>query len=183
MYRLGHIVEEQGVEHSHPPVFRLPAVGAKNQRILAGVPGSDPDIFLRLAACLKEPLFLLYVLHTCRGEADLGRYQSPELTFQDIRSFIDEFKPFLIADGRFDLWVYSQEQNATVVWDRHNLIHAYGPLDCYASQLRVLGFTTGIPTIPSPHTHHYRPELDGLAQQLIARFSWAYSPLRPEDEQ
>jgi hypothetical protein len=177
------MVEDQWVEHSYPPVFRMPAAGAKSQKIVAAVPASDPQIFLRLASCLKEPLFLLYVLHTCRGEAELGRYQSPKLSFQDVAGFINEFKQFLSADSRFDLWVYSPEQEATVVWDRHNLIHAYGPLDRYASELNALGFTPGDPAMPGPHTHHYRPELDALAKQLIARFSWAYSPLRPEDEQ
>ena len=183
MYRLGHMIEEQWVEHSHPPVFRMPAPGANSQRVVAGVPKSDPDIFLRLSGCLKEPLFLLYVLHTCRGEADLGRYQSPELSFQDVQSFVDEFRPFLSADGRFDLWVYSPEQKATIVWDRHNLIHAYGPLDCYASELRALGFKSGDPAIPAPHTHHYRHEFDTLAKKVVSRFNWVYSPLRPEDEQ
>jgi hypothetical protein len=183
MYRLGHMVEEQWVEHSHPTVFRLPAPGAKSQRIVAGVPGSDPDVFLSLTRCLEEPLFLLYVLHTCRGEAELGRYQSPELSFQEVESFVEEFKPFLSGDGRFDLWAYSPEQGATVVWDRHNLLYAYGPLECFAAELVQLGFVAGEPEVPALHTHHYRPELDAFAKQLIERFTWLQSPLRPEDEQ
>jgi hypothetical protein len=183
MYRLDHMVDGQWVEHSHPRFFRLPSPGAKSQRIVAGVPDSDPNIFLRLAGCLKEPLYLLYVLHTCRGEADLGRYQSPELSFREVQAFVDEFRSFLSADGRFDLWVYSPEQKATVVWDRHNLIHAYGPLDCYSSELMALGFAQGELAPLGPHTHHYRSELDAQAKRVIARFDWAYSPLRPEDEQ
>src|SRR5881392_3164520 len=103
MYRLGREVEGQSVEHSYPPVFRMPAVGSR-QRIVVGVPRSDPEVFLRLARCLEEPLFLLYVLHTCRGEADPGRYQSPELSFRELENFIEEFRPFLSGDGRFDLW-------------------------------------------------------------------------------
>lgn len=183
MYRLGHMVEEQWVEHSHPPVFHVPARGSKSQRLVAGVPGSDPEVFLRLTRCLEEPILLLYILHTCRGEAELGRYQSPELTFREIESFIGDFRPLLATDGRFDLWAYSPEQRATVVWDRHNLLHAYGPLECFAAKLRSLGFGSGEPKVPAPHTHHYRPELDALAKQLIRRFHWLHSPLRPEDEQ
>ena len=150
---------------------------------MAGVPGSDPEIFLRLTRCLEEPLFLLYVLHTCRGEAELGRYQSPELSFREVEGFVWEFKPFLSADGRFDLWAYSPGQGATVVWDRHNLLHAYGPLECFSAELGSMGFSPGEPEVPAPHTHHYRPQLDTLAKQLIERFSWLHSPLRPEDEQ
>jgi hypothetical protein len=63
------------------------------------------------------------------------------------------------------------------------LIHAYGPLDCYSSELIALGFAQGELAALGPHTHHYRSELDALAKRVIARFDWAYSPLRPEDEQ
>lgn len=177
------MIDEQWAEHSHQPVFRMPVPGAKSQRIVAGVPGSNPEVFLRLARCLEEPLFLLYILHTCRGDGELGRYQSPELSFREVESFVEEFRPFLSADGRFDLWAYSSEQRATVAWDRHNLIHAYGPLESYAAELGRLGFEPGDPKIPAPHTHHYRIELDTLATQLIGRFHWLHSPLRPEDEQ
>lgn len=183
MYRLGKIVEEREVEHLHPAVFQMPDPDATRQRIVAGVPNSNPDIFLRLARCLQEPLFLLYILHTCRGEAEPGRYRSPELSAQDIEEFVNEFRPFLSADGRFDLWAYSPEQRATVAWDRHNLLYGYGPIECYAWELKAAGFEPGTPKEPSPHTHHYRSELDPLAEQLIRRYEWLYSPLRPEDEQ
>ena len=181
MYRLGHMVNEQWVEHSHQPVFRLPPAKAPGQRIVAGVPG--PEVFLRLSRCLEEPLYLLYVLHTSRGEADVGRYQSPELSLREVESFIGEFEPFLSADGRFDLWAYSPAQGATVVWDRHNLLHAYGPLERYAKELELLGFAPGEPEVPAPHTHHYHSEMDAFAKRATERFAWLHSPLRVEDEQ
>ncbi|RNF83592.1 hypothetical protein [Montanilutibacter psychrotolerans] len=183
MYRLGHFIDAQEAEYSHPRVFLMPAPEAPYQRILAGIPGSDPDVLLRLTRCLEGPLVLLYVLHTSGGEAELGRYQSPELSLQEVEGFFAEFSSFLSADARFDLWVYSPKQRATLVWDRHNLLHAYGHLECFAAGLRSLGFGPGEPVVPAPHTHHYHAALDPLARQLIDRFDWRYSPLRPEDEQ
>ena len=183
MYRLGHMVDGEEVAHSHAPTFRRFDADARKPRIVLGVPDGDPNVLLDLARCLEEPLFVLYILHTPRGEAEAGRYQSTELTHRDVASFVEDFRPFLAGDGRFDLWVYSPSQKATLAWDRHNLLFAYGPLDCYETTLRAAGFTEGEPVIPAPHAHHYRPELDALAGALIARFDWLVSPLRPEDEQ
>jgi hypothetical protein len=183
LYRLGHLVEGEEVEHSHPAVFRLPAETSPSRRIVVGVPGSDPVVLLRLAQCLEDPLYVLYILHTPRGEAEPGRYQSTELSRDDLTDFIEEFRPFLMGDGRFDLWVYSPSQKATIAWDRHNLLYAYGPLDSYEAALHDMGFEPGEPVAPAPHSHHYRPELDPLAARIIERFDWHWTPLRPGDEQ
>lgn len=183
MYRLGHMVEGRELEHSHPRVLLMPSPEAPYQRILASVPGSDPDVLLRLVSRLEAPLVLLYVLHTSLGEAEPGRYQSPELSFQEVEGFFAEFRPFLSADARFDLWIYAPRQRATLVWDRHNLLYAYGPLECFAVELQSLGFEPGEPEVPAPHAHHYHAALDPLARQLIERFDWRFSPLRLEDEQ
>lgn len=183
MYRLGHLVEEQWVEHSHPAVFRCHTSESGTPQIVAGVPSSDPTVVLKLAQCLEEPLFLLYVLHTPRGEAEPGRYQSPELPFDEVQELFEEFRPFLSSDGRFDLWLYSPSQQATVVWDRHNLLYGYGPLECYKAALEAASFIEGDLPALGEHTHHYRAELDPYAKALISRFHWLQSPLRPEDEQ
>lgn len=177
MYRLGHLINGEWAAHSHPAVFEC------EDRIIAGVPGSDPVIFERMIECLEAPYYLLYVLHTSRGEAQPGRYQSPALSASDIKNFLVQFGPFLSADARFDLWVHSPTDNGTVVWDRHDLLFAYGPLEQFSTTLRSLGFTNGCPSVPAPHEHHYRAEFDHLAKALVMAFEWSYSPLQPEDEQ
>ncbi|ROL69480.1 hypothetical protein BK634_17210 [Pseudomonas chlororaphis] len=183
MHRLEHNVDNQWLPYSHPPIFQVAAIG-QGQRIVAAVPGSDPEVVTRLVRCLSEPFILLYILHTPRGgEGEAGRYQSPELTRQEFEAFINEFTPLLSRDSRFDLWVYAPEENATVVWDRHDLLYAYGPLDAYTRELRALGFSHGQPEMPVPHAHNYHAKLDDLSRQLINRFEWRHSPLRPEDEQ
>jgi len=177
MHRLGQFVDGEWVEHSHAPVFSV------GKRLVAGVPGGDPAVFEGLIECLEPPYVLLYVLHTPRGEAPAGRYQSPSLSNDQVSDFIRIFAPFLSSDGRFDLWAHSPSENGTVVWDRHNQIFAYGPLGQYSSKLTSMGFGAGYPEVPTPHEHHYRQEFDDLAKELIEMFDWSYSPLQPEDEQ
>ncbi|MCP1616063.1 hypothetical protein FBY21_0677 [Pseudomonas sp. SLBN-26] len=182
MYKLEHQVDGNWAQFSHPARFSRPVVDA-HPRLVVGVPGSDPDVILRLVRCLEAPLILLYVLHTPRGEAEPARYQSPELSLPEVESFIHEFGLFLSQDSRFDLWVHSPAQQATLVWDRHDLIHAYGPLAEYVAALNGLGFSEGDVQIPIPHAHHYHPEHDETARSVMAWCDWWASPLRPEDEQ
>ena len=177
MYRLGHVVNGEWAAHSHPPVYEV------GERLVAGVPGGDPAVFEPLVDCLEPPYYLLYVLHTPRGEAPPGRYQSPAISFAQIKEFLLRFAPLLSGDARFDLWAHSPGDKATVVWDRHNQVFGYGPLDQYASALASMGFSPGCPEVPAPHQHHYRAELDTLAREVLTAFDWSHTPLRPEDEQ
>ena len=140
-------------------------------------------MFETLASELAPPLIILHLLHTPRGEGEAGRYHSDNMSQQNVREFIRQLGGLLKAGGRCDLWVHSLTEQATVVWDRHNLIHAYGRLDRYCEQLRGLGFRTGQPSIPHPHMHHYRNECDEQARALLAGREWRFSPLQPGDEQ
>lgn len=178
MHKLSHLVESKWIEHSFVPVFAL-----EEERIIGGVPSGDASVFETLVMCLSEPILVLYILHTPRGEANPGRYQSPELTMNEFRAFIGKYREFLTSDARFDIWAYSRRDNATIVWDRHNQLFAYGPLQLFVSQLRALGFDEGAIKPLGAHQHHYRAELDSLAKSLIMEYQWSYSPLRSEDEQ
>ena len=183
VYKLGYQIEGTWIEHNHAAVFMLPENFDVSQRIVAGVPHGNPEVFLRLTETLEPPYFLLYVLHTPRGEGEPGRYQSPELSAQDLQEFFLEFGEFLSQDARFDIWAYSPAEQASVIWDRHNQIFAYGPLVRFEMALRDFGFSEGIVAIPVPHEHHYRSELDEVAGRVLRAFDWSYSPLRQEDEQ
>ena len=70
-----------------------------------------------------------------------------------------------------------------MVWDRHDLLFGYGPLEAFETSLRSLGYTPGQPVVPTPHQHHYRAEFDGLARELLSTLDWERSPLKPSDEQ
>jgi hypothetical protein len=128
-------------------------------------------------------LHLLYVLHTPRGEGEPGRYQSPALSAGEVRAFLEKFSPFLSGDARFDLWAHSPSEGATVVWDRHNQIFAYGPLARFELILQGLGFARGRLEAPGSHQHHYRAEFDSDASLVLQAFEWTHAPLHEEDEQ
>lgn len=130
------------------------------------------------------PFRLLYVLHTTRTGAELGRYESPELTAEAVRAFLERFGRFLSEDARQDFWIRSHGDDATIVFDRHNLIYAYGPLDAFESVLRGLGVKAGAPaSIPDPHVHHYHAERDDDERAVLQAFDWHVKPLRESDVQ
>ena len=178
LFKLGRLKGDAWVEHSHPPHFARSA-----NRIVATAPGGDATIFRKLVQYLEPPIFLLYVLHTSRGEGALGRYQSPSLSRVELDSFLDCFSDFFARDSRFDLWAYSPEMKATIVWDRHNLIFGYGPLQDFEDCLLGLGFRPGKPSMEFEHTHNYHPECDSAATQVLEYFHWLHAPLKAEDEQ
>lgn len=179
MHKLGVLVGGEWTEHIHDPMFEI------TDRLVAGAPKGDPTIFEQLVARLEPPYLLLYVLHTPRGGAEPGRYQGPGISRDDLHAFVERFSDFLRADARFDLWAHSPQENATVVWDRHNQIYGYGPLQKYAEVLDSKGFRSGPVERVSAvaHTHNYWPVFDAQAQELMGFLPWSRSPLRQEDEQ
>ena len=133
---------------------------------------------------LSGPFQVLYVLHTSRTDAELGRYESPELNAEAVHVFLDRFDGFLSEEARHDLWVRSHGDDATIVWDRHNLIFGYGPLDVLESVLLQRGVRPGAPPpIPDPHVHHYHPERDAEERAVLQALDWHFKPLRESDVQ
>jgi hypothetical protein len=183
MTKLSHLVDGDWAEHTHPAVFELLELPQQSPRLISAAPGGDSLTFRSLINVLTPPFYLLYVLHTPRGEGEPGRYESPLLEMSVVSAFLDRFQEYLRQDGRWDLWIHSPTCEGTVVWDRHNLIHGYGPVHAMIQTLRALGFTEGEAKIPAPHSHHYRASCDEYARALLAAFDWRYSPLQPEDEQ
>jgi hypothetical protein len=119
------------------------------------------------------------LLHTTRTGAELGRYESPELTSADKEEFLNEFGRFFCEDSRHDLWVRSHDDDATIVLDRHNLIYAYGPLDAFEAALQSLGARKGEPAVLCAHVHHYHPAWDEAERRILRSFEWDIKPLRP----
>jgi hypothetical protein len=140
-------------------------------------------LILNLAADLRAPFSILYVLHTPRGGSNYGRYESPALDRVLVTNFFQQFGEFIATDARHDVWLHSHPDDATLVWDRHDLIYAYGPLDAFEKVLEAIGFrlAEAVP-IPSPHAHNYHEQWDSSERQLVA-LGWTASPLRPSDEQ
>ncbi len=168
---------------SHAAVYSMQTLSSGVDRIVAGAPNGEYRTFSDLTFALTAPYFLLYVLHTPRGEGDPGRYQSPALSEVEVLEFLKEFSDFLGGDARFDIWSHSPNSGGTVVWERHNLIYAYGPLNEYEQILINLGYDKGKADSNFPHCHYYRDEFDEVAKNLLNYMEWSKAPLQPEDAQ
>src|SRR5512144_2160337 len=104
MYKLSHRVAEAWVEHSFAPTFSRMPTTSGGQVLLVGVPAGDNMVMMKLLECVEAPFFLLYVLHSPRGEAEPGRYQSPRLSLAEVHAFIMRFSHLLSNDARQDFW-------------------------------------------------------------------------------
>ena len=136
-----------------------------------------------LSRILSEPLFLLYVLVVPRGGSVEGRYQSGELSRAEVDAMFDRFSRFWDGDGRHSIWLRSHTDDATLVYDRHNLIYAYGSIGRLESVLSSLGYsTTPRLSLAFEHQHAYHVEFDDLERELTARFADRRSDLREGDE-
>lgn len=178
MDKVSRLVNNECVKHSFARVFAV-----QETRIAGGVPDGDPRVFEALSTVLSEPYCLLYVLHTPRGEAPSGRYQSQPITRDELVGFLRKYGEFLSSDARFDIWVHSLKDNGTVVWDRHNHFFAYGPISSFSEHLIRAGFHEGALEPLGAHCHHYRAEFDAVAAELMTAFDWQHSALREEDVQ
>ena len=174
---------EEAESFRYPNLYQR-EVAATKERLLVGPSGGHCALLAELAACLPEPLSMLYVLVVPRGGAEdaAARYESPRLSYPEVAAFIREHEKFLQADGRHHLWV-SHPGVGTIVYDRHEILYAYGPLDDYVTVLRGQGLTEGDVVVPVPHWHCYHAEYDGEMQALLARWQWVKTPLREQDEE
>jgi hypothetical protein len=153
-------------------------------RFLIGPAKDHLGLLLDLSTCLKGPFRLLYVLLVSRRYHEPGRYASPPgLQAGDLRSFCNDFREYLEVDGRHHLWVVSESGGGTLVYDQHNVIFAYGPLEGYEEILRGRGLRPGTVTYPTPHCHHYHPEHDDSEDRILRRWAWAKTPLQDGDQQ
>jgi hypothetical protein len=180
------VSEQRGdtwVDRDCSPTFAKQTLNSGTERLAIGLPRSVINTFRLLAGAMSEPFFVLYVLHTPRGEGEPGRYQSEEISHAQLDKFLERFEGFLSGDARHDVWVRSLADGDQIVWTRHNDIFAYGNLAKFIRRLGELGFTNQEPPVLGDHLHHYRPEFDAEAAGVLSAFDWYRTPLRPEDEQ
>ena len=177
------VAADDEAPHQYAKRFELQRLRDGSSRLVVGLQSSPLDLLKELALRLPEPFRVLYVLVVTRSDAyDPGRYECPEeFSAAGLTAFLDEFAEFFEGDGRHQLWIASPSAGA-LVYDRHELIYAYGPLDSFERVLASRGFEQGVVAVPAPHAHHYRAEFDPLFTRLMERWPWAHSPLKPGDE-
>ena len=180
MNKLEQLVDTEWSRASYLDQFAEEPTTAE-PRLVISCSGSPLAVVKRLAAVLEGPFLLLWILHTSRAGVARGRYQSPPLSKEDLEALLAEFGAFFEGDARGDVWLHTKTP-ATVVYECHDLIYAYGPLDQFARTLTDAGFSNGRPSIPAPHAHRYHAEFDRAETNLAAALDWSYTPLQPDDD-
>lgn len=177
------VTGELWLGHDYGKVYAIEETANGQERLRIAVSDSGAHVLQALSRSLKEPFLLLYVLVIFRGGGERGRYQSHELSRDQLEAMFARFSEFWDSDGRHSVWLRSQSDDSTLVYDRHNLIYAYGPLDRLELILETLGFTA-TPEIPLTfeHQHCYYPEFDHLEQELTTTFADGRSDLHPGDK-
>jgi hypothetical protein len=142
-------------------------------------------LITRLASAMQGPFGLLYVLLIPRQGGEEGRYQSPSpLDFPKVETFLWQFQELFEKDSRQDIWVGSIDKSSLLVYDRHNVIYAYGPLEEFEKILTSAGLTKcDAVRFPAPHVHNYNVELDDQARELLSYCQWIRYPLQEMDHQ
>src|ERR1041385_8922476 len=135
---------------------------SSSPRLCIAASSGGTALLRELTLALAEPFLLLYVLPIPRGRSEAGRYQSNELSRAELDVLFKRFGEFWDSDGRHNVWIRSSD-DGMLVYDRHNLIYAYGPLTLFESALRKLGYIMAASlTLDFFHQHSYHQEYDAL---------------------
>ena len=188
MFKFGHMIGDEDVAYRHPHVWARTRTSTGTPRLDVGPAHDHVGVLKKLTREMPEPFAILYVLVVPRNESQLpGRYQSPFLTRTEMERFLDMFGHVFEGDARAALWVAALPNGSVpvgfVVYDRHDCLHAYGPIGKFEEALERMGLKRADRLdLPSPHTHHYHEEFDSEVEAILSEFSWSYSELREEDE-
>ena len=172
----------EDVEVRYAPSYARQVTGGVERLVIA--PGHGSVALLKdLLEMLPEPLWVLYVLVTPRGERPAGRYQSAtQHTRADVLALLERFGPYLERDGRHNLWLAAPPAGQLIL-DRHEVIYAYGPVADIAGRLLENGFKEeSAIRVPVPHSHHFHTELDTDEKAILDHWEWLHGELQETDD-
>jgi hypothetical protein len=184
LYKFGWLPDGTNIErYQYPNAWAREKTTGQDRLVIAPTT-LYVEILKTLTACMQGPYLLLYVLVVPRAKGEAGRYESEfSFTLEQVEKFLDDHAASLENDARHNLWIRSTSGNELLVYDRHNVIYAYGPLEQFIAALASRGLTESEQIrFPSPHAHQYHPEFDLDQQHILQNESWVVSPLRPTDE-
>lgn len=151
---------------------------SENTSIKIGPTNKHISLMLELVDYLEPPYYILYVLLVSRLGQEPGRYQSPLFeTKQELQEFLLEFKEFFETDGRHHIWIGTINNSGLLVYDQHNVIYAYGPINQFKMTLKNHGFKEQSFSFPLPHCHHYHEDNDKIEKGVLEYLDWVYFPL------
>jgi len=182
--KLQSIRDGEWVRHVYSNQYCFETTSSGSRRICLTTSNGYVDLFLALAAILPEPFFILYVLILSRKqENEAARYQSGQVSYSELKAFFGRFEDYFENDGRHHVWIHSPESSATLVYDNHDIIYCYGPLETFSTVLQ----NNGLKMVDEiqrvgPHGHCYNQEFDSCEGELLKFLKWKKSPLQPQDD-
>lgn len=182
-YKLGSLApDNRWVEHRYPDAWDLQRTTGPDRLVLAPAE-RQIDLILDLLRPLPAPFGVLHVLVVSRcGNAAARRQEPAPMQLRDVAGFLREFEEFFERDGRHHVWVTSLPSQITIVYDNHNIVYAYGPLEQFVGHAEARGLARRAIEIPVPHHHCFNSEYDDAEAALLARFDWLEFPLQPGDD-
>jgi hypothetical protein len=181
-YKFGWIPNEER-RYEYPDVFAVEKTSGP-ERLVIAPSANHVSILIDLLHVMSEPFGILYVLVVPRGGSEAGRYQTANpVSREQAEEFLKRFREYFENDGRHDIWVASTSGSGQLVYDRHNVVYAYGPLREFENvvsgrdlvKVESVGF-------PSPHTHNYHAAFDQDEQDVLHHWHWKQSTLHEGDE-
>ena len=154
-------------------------------RLVIGPSKGQVNLLIELSTdWLGHPWYLLYLLLVPRvSKREPARYQAEAFQSKhELDNFLRSFQNFFECDGRHSIWIASGANDGQLVYDQHNVIYAYGPVDRYRLALLEKGFCEEEFDFPAPHFHGYREEFDADEDRLLSAGEWTTSPLQPGDD-
>ena len=94
-----------------------------------------------------------------------------------METFLNLFRDYLESDGRHHIWITSLPTSSTLVYENHNVIYAYGPLEEFEQVLIKRGLTECEVQFPVPHVHNYHSAFDADECEIMTYWKWGYFPL------
>jgi hypothetical protein len=181
-YKFGWIPNEER-RYEYPDVYAVEKTSGP-ERLVIAPSANHVSILIDLLRVMPDPFGILYVLVVPRGGSEAGRYQTANPVSQEqAEEFLKRFRQYFENDGRHAIWLASISGAGQLVYDRHNVIYAYGPLLEFENVVSGRGLAKAeFVRFPSPHTHNYHAACDLDQQQVLHYWQWKRSPLHDSDD-
>ena len=181
IYKFGWIPNEHR-SYEYADIFAVEKTSGP-ERLVIAPSANHVSILIDLLEVMPEPFGILYVLVVPRGGSEAGRYQTANpVSREQAEKFLKRFREFFEYDGRHDIWVASMSGPDQLVYDRHNVIYAYGPLPEFENLLSGRGLAkVESVRFPSPHTHNYHAAFDQDGRDVLHHWDWRRSPFHESE--
>ncbi len=183
-YKFGSVTASgDALRHEYPNVWAVEKTTGPDRLVIAPALG-HVELLRELLGVLPGPFWILYVLLVSRQDNVPGRYQCPRpVSREEYDSFLVRYRDYFEGDGRHHIWVGVEDGPGLLIYDHHNVIYSYGPLDEFKSVLNSSGLTqVARVKFPVPHTHRYHSHFDEQETQILRHWEWKWFELQPGDD-